>query len=160
MTRILVSIDYGDDNPKEWRVMETSLPPKLEEVYNYAVKHKYAPSSSEALKDYLPTLRCKIEEKLIEEMINEGDTYVIDLCGGRIATTEEILNAVADRDYFALSYYGLENATDEEIENWDGATQPPFPRLRDIYESYSDKSPFKDEWKLTVKYYDPAVEEH
>lgn len=160
MTRILVSIDYGDDNPMEWRVMEISLPSELEEVYNYAVKYKYAPSSSQALKDYLPILRCKIEEKLIEEMINEGDNYVINLCGGRIATTEEILNAVADRDYFALGYYGLENATDEEIESWDEASQSPFPRLRDIYESYSDKSPFNNGWELTVKYYDPAVEEH
>ena len=82
------------------------------------------------------------------------------LCGGRTATTEEIIDAVANRDYFALVYYGLENATNEEIESWDGASQPSFPRLRDIYESYSDKSPFNEGWKLTVKYYDPAVEEH
>ncbi|MBQ3524430.1 MAG: hypothetical protein IJA43_08275 [Clostridia bacterium] len=160
MTKVLVSVDYDDDSPVDWKVMETSLPSELEEIYNYAVKHKYAPSSSKALKDYLPTLRCKIEEKLIEEMINEGDSYVIDLCGGRTATTEEIIDAVANRDYFALVYYGLENATNEEIESWDGASQPSFPRLRDIYESYSDKSPFNEGWKLTVKYYDPAVEEH
>lgn len=160
MTKILVSIDYGDDNPKDWRIMEVCLPAELQEVYNYAINHEYSPKASKKLQDYLPVVRKEIEEQLIETLFKENDNYVIDLCGGRLATPEEILSAVADRDYFALDYYGLENATDEEIENWNSYSAFPTPQLRDIYESYSDKSPFNEGWELYVEYYDPAIEEH
>ena len=160
MTKILGSVDYNDGNSKGWRIMTVRLPDELQEIYNYGVNHEYSPKTSKKLQDYLPVVRKEIEEQLIDEMIKGKDRYVIDLCGGRLATPEEIIDAVTDRDICALSYYGLENATDEEIENWNNYPAFPTPQLRDIYESYGDKSPFNDGWELYVEYYDPAVEEH
>ena len=156
---LLISIDYGDGTPKEWKTISTTLPKNLQVIYDTAISRKLALNSIPALRDYLIHNQALIEDDIIEYYIRNGDEYVIDLCGGRTATINEINEAIESRDEAALYYFGLDNATEDEIEKFDASSLQSLPPLRYISEYYASKNPFDEGWEYTAEFYDPNAEE-
>jgi len=157
--KLLISIDYGDGTPKEWKTISTTLPKELQLIHDTAISRKLALNSIPALRDYLIHNQVLIEDDIIKDYIRNGNEYVIDLCGGRTATIDEVNDAIESRDEAALYYFGLDKATEDEIEKFDVSTLQSMPPLRYISEYYASKNPFDEGWEYTAEFYDPNAEQ-
>lgn len=83
-------------------------------------------------------------------LIECGDEYAIE-CTGRVAMDPDELNdLVADRDPHALEFFGLTDADEDELEEWDANDLDELPLRCDFEEGFEPYSPFDEGWTLNV----------
>jgi hypothetical protein len=83
------------------------------------------------------------------------DEYVME-CQGLAPMDEIELNElVAARDPHTLAFFGLENASDEELEAWDAYDLEAVPAIADFQENFEPCSPYDTGWTLHVEFVDP-----
>jgi hypothetical protein len=70
-------------------------------------------------------------------------------------SADELNDLVKSRDEHALKFFGLENASDEEIDKWDAEDLNERPYLCDFDEDFESSSPFDSGWDLCVEFVDP-----
>ena len=155
---LYVAIDYNDGEPAECFNCRRIIPFEISKIYNNAVRNNIPLNSVEELADTLAELREEIETKIIDDFITAGNEYVCNCEGIVPVDPAEINKLVANRDKGALKFLGLENATENELENWDASTLEAPPLVRDFYGGFDTHSPFDDKWTLTVEFLDPNEE--
>lgn len=128
---------------------------EISKIYNNAVRNSIPLNSVEELSDTLAELREEIETKIIDDFITAGNEYVCKCEGVVPVDPTEINKLVAEHDKGALNFLGLENATENELKNWDASTLETLPLVRDFYGGFGTHSPFDDKWTLTVEFLDP-----
>ena len=82
------------------------------------------------------------------------DPYMQECMGTTPYTVEELNELVHDEDENALAYFGLTDADEEEIENWDAANLTgPLPTVADLDPDFVIENPFDGGWDLIIKGY-------
>ena len=150
-----VAIDYNDGEPAECFNCKRIVPFEISKIYNNAVRNNIPLNSVAELSDTLAELREEIETKIIDDFIAAGNEYVCKCEGIVPVDPAEINKLVADRDKGALKFLGLENATENELDNWEASTLETLPLVRNFYNGFGTHSPFDDKWTLTVEYIEP-----
>jgi hypothetical protein len=87
--------------------------------------------------------------------IDNGDEYTIECQGMAEVDTDEINDLIADRDPHALAFFGLEDADDEELDEWDANDLDELPLIKDFVEDFEQYSPYDEGWTLNVEFVDP-----
>lgn len=150
-----VTIDYNDGEPAECFYTKRIISYENWKIHSNAIKNGIPLNSIEELSDVLVKYRNEIETRIIDDLITAGNEYVCKCEGVVPIDTAEINKLVADRDKGALKFLGLENATEDELKNWDASTLEALPLVRDFYNGFGTHSPFDDKWTLTVEFLDP-----
>ena len=97
----------------------------------------------------------EIEEMESQNGIDLEDEYVLE-CQGLAQMDEDELNElVAARDPHALSFFGLTEATDEKLEEWDAYDLDEVPTIAEFQKDFEPYSPYDAGWTLHVEFVDP-----
>ena len=87
--------------------------------------------------------------------IEYGDEYVLECQGEAEMDLEELNDLVASRDPHALEFFGLTDADDEEIEEWDAYDLDEVPLIKDFIEGFEPRSQYDEGWSLYVEFVEP-----
>jgi hypothetical protein len=68
---------------------------------------------------------------------------------------DELNDLVHDRDPHALAFFGLTEATDEELEAWDADDLETLPTIAEFQEDFEHYSPYDEGWGLNIQFVDP-----
>ena len=72
---------------------------------------------------------------------------------------DEINDLIADRDPHALEYFGLTDADEDTLDEWDANDLDELPLIKDFEEDFEPYSPFDDGWTLNVQFVEPDEDE-
>ena len=116
-----VGINYNDGTPTKWIEWRQVVSYELGVIYNRAKKNKTPFNSVKELQDALKQIRKQVEYVVVKDMIKQGIDYACKCEGIVTVSPTEINELVAKRDKGALKFLKLENATDDELKNWDAS---------------------------------------
>lgn len=148
-------VSFGDGDSSDYIEWEVSLTDKEEEIYNNAIANGISLNDIPELQDALQLAYEEIEEQEIEMGIEREDEYVMQCQGLAEVDPEEINDLIAERDPHALAFFGLEDAEDDEIEEWNAYDQDELPLIKDFVEGFEPYSPFDEGWSLVVQFVEP-----
>ena len=124
-------------------------------AYENAIENEIPLSNVPELEAALARAYEEVEEMEIQNGIDLEDEYVLE-CQGLAPMDEDELNElVAARDPHVLSFFGLTEATDEELEEWDAYDLDEVPTIADFKEDFEPYSPYDAGWTLHVEFVDP-----
>ncbi|MBQ5656200.1 MAG: hypothetical protein IIV14_02050 [Bacteroidaceae bacterium] len=148
-------VTFGKCDSSDWIDFDVALTEEEAVAYDKAVAEGVALNDVPELQDALRRAYEEIEEMEIENGIDMEDEYVKE-CQGLAPMDEDELNKlVAARNPHALVFFGLTNATDEELEKWDAYDLNEVPTIKDFCEDFEPYSPYDEGWSLTVAFVDP-----
>ena len=145
---------FGKCDASEHIDWELALTDEEAEIYNNAVKNKISLESIPELNEALQRAYEEIEENEIELAIENEDEYVLDCQGARTVDPDELNELIAERDPHALAFFGLEDADEKTLDNWDANELEKLPLVRDFDEDFEPYSPFDEGWDLRVYFVD------
>ena len=149
-------ITFGKGDSSDWIDYEIALTDDEAAAYEQAIAEERCLDDVPELQDALQRAYEEIEEIEIDNGIAMEEEYVME-CQGLIPMDEDDLNElVADRDPHALDFFGLTEATDEELDEWDAYDLDEVPLIRDFQEDFEPSSPFDAGWTLNVEFVDPS----
>jgi hypothetical protein len=148
-------VTFGKCDSSDWIDYEIDLTDEEAAAYDKAIAEGRSLDNVPELQDALRRAYEEIEEMEIENGIDMEDEYVKE-CQGLAPMDEDELNElVAARNPHALVFFGLTNATDEELEKWDAYDLNEVPTIKDFCEDFEPYSPYDEGWSLTVAFVDP-----
>ena len=146
---------FGKGDSSDWIEWEIELTDEEAVIYQNAIDNELPLNEVPELQDALQRAYEEIEEMEIENGIDMEDEYVME-CQGLAPMDEDELNElVAARDPHALAFFGLTDATDEELEEWDAYDLDEVPTIKDFQEDFEPYSPYDEGWSLNVHFVDP-----
>ena len=148
-------VSFGDGDSSEDIEWEVDLTDEEEEIYNHAVANGISLNDIHELQKALQRAYEDIEEQEIEMGIENEDEYVLKCQGLAEVDPYEINNLIAKRDPHALAFFGLEDADDDEITEWDAYAQDELPLIKDFFKDFEPYSPFDEGWSLVIRFVDP-----
>ena len=87
--------------------------------------------------------------------IENEDEYILE-CLGLLPMDADALNdLVADRDPHALAFFELEDASEDELDEWDAYDLDELPTIAAFQEDFEPSNPFDGGWRLHVEFVDP-----
>lgn len=152
---------FGKCDASDWIDYYASFTPEEQKIYDRCVLLRYDPNDNPELQDALSRAEDDIREIEESNCLEYGDEYAIECMGYNDMDTDTLTELVHDRDEHALEFFGLKDATDEEIDAWDAEDLPvsKIPTVRDFDPDFEPESPFDGGWILNVEYINPAEEE-
>lgn len=152
---IRYGVTFGKCDSSDWIDYEVELTDEEAAVYDEAIENETPLADIPELQDALNRAYEEIEEMEIQNGIDLEDEYVLE-CQGLAQMDEDELNElVAARDPHALSFFGLTEATDEELDEWDAYDLDEVPTIADFKEDFEPYSPYDEGWSLHVEFVDP-----
>lgn len=146
---------FGKGDSTDWIDYEITLTDDESAVYDKAVADGVDPNDVPELQSAIWRAYKEIEEMEIENGLAYGNEYVMECQGVAPMDPDELNDFVADRDSHALEFFGLIDATDEELEDWDAYDLDELPTIADFQEDFEPYSPYDEGWTLNVKFVDP-----
>ena len=152
---IRYGVTFGKGDSSDWIDYEVELTDEEITAYCAALMKKIPLDSVVELEDALQRAYVEIEEMEIQNGIDMEDEYVLE-CQGLAPMDENELNElVADRDPHALAFFGLEDADDENLDEWDAYDLEEVPTIAEFQEDFEPYSPYDAGWTLHVEFVDP-----
>ena len=152
---IRYGVTFGKCDSSDWIEYEVDLTDGEELAYDNAVENEIPLSEVPELEAALARAYEEIEEMEIQNGIDLEDEYVME-CQGLAPMDEDELNElVAARDPHALSFFGLTEATDEELDEWDAYDLDEVPTIAEFQKDFEPYSPYDAGWTLHVEFVDP-----
>ena len=149
------SVTFGKGDSSDWIDYEIDLTDEEAAAYDKAVAEGQCLDDVPELQEAIQRAYEEIEEMEIENGIEIEDEYVME-CQGLVPMDEDELNGlVRGRDSHALEFFGLTEATDEELEAWDAYDLEEVPLIKDFQEDFEPYSPYDEGWGLNVRFVDP-----
>ena len=149
-------VTFGKGDSSDWIDYEIDLTDEEAAAYDKAIAEGRSLDNVPEVQDALQRAYEEIEEMEIENGIDMEDEYVME-CQGLAPMDEDELNAlVAARDPHALAFFGLTEATDEGLEEWDAYDLDEVPTIKDFKEDFEPYSPYDEGWSLNVHFVDPS----
>lgn len=148
-----VSFGKGDSSDAIDRDIE--LTDEEARIYDAAVADEKDPNEIPELQAALERAYTEIAEEEIDNALEMDDEYVAECQGENEMDASELNSLVADRDPHALAFFGLENASEEELAQWDAYDLAELPMVKDFDEDFEPISPYDDGWSLYVSFCDP-----
>ncbi len=131
----------------EWNV---SLTQEQERAYTLAKQSGMAPEKVAALSAVYEKAVSEIERYEIQSFLLEEDEYVLE-CLGENEVERERLNAlVRQKDDHALRFFGLEDATEQELRLWNAWDLDRLPLVKEFEEDFHPKNPFSERYSLYI----------
>lgn len=152
---IIFEFDRDNGSEPEIYLMETELTAGEEEIYTLCCKLRRSLNGVKELEDAVMRVRKYVERALTYEALELGDEFVADCICDSYISSEELNSLVHSGDALALEFFGMEEASEEELKTWDASSLemlPPLYFFRDDMEG-----PFQKGWKLTARF--PEVRE-
>lgn len=149
-------VTFGKGDSSDWITWEIELTDEEEKFYNYAIENDIPLNDVSELEVALERAYKEIESEEISNGLSYGDEYVMECQGEVEMDTEELNELVHSRDAHALAFFGLENLSDEEIEEWDACYDlREIPLVKDFMEDFEPCSPYDEGWILHVEFIEP-----
>lgn len=95
-----------------------------------------------------------IQDALVKHAIQFGDEYALECYGLLPVDIAKINELISQRDKHALTFFGLEKATEDELRNWDAKNLERLPLVKDFEESFTPTQPLYDKWNIYYADYD------
>ena len=151
-----VSFGSGDcSDDMGWSI---ELTPEEEIAYKNAIKNEIPLDEVEELKPALERAYAEIEEEEISNGLDYDEEFVKE-CQGEIEMDRDELNElVRNRNPHALEFFGLTEASDEEIDEWDAYDLDDVPNIVDFDEDFEPSSPYDVGWSLNVEFAEPDID--
>ena len=146
---------FGKGDASDWIDYEFELTDEEEAIYDNAIANEIPLEDVPELQDALDRAYEEIEDMEISNGIDYEDEYVLECRGEIEMDTLELNELVHNRDPHALEFFGLEDASDEEIEEWDADELDEIPLIKDFQEDFEPYSPYDEGWTLNVEFVDP-----
>lgn len=93
----------------------------------------------------IPELRAALSRAAYEaaeyEISEYGNQEFMEKLGLNEMDTYELEELVQSKDPYALKYFGLENATDEELGDWSAYSLPEVPTVKDFKKDFVPEEP-------------------
>lgn len=148
-------VTFGKGDSSDWCDWEIELTLEEEIAYKNAVENEIPLEEVEELKGALQRAYEEIECEEINNCLDMGDEYVMECQGQADMDPDELNELVHNKDPHALEFFGLTNASDEEIEEWDAEDLDELPIIQDFVEGFEPYSPYDEGWDLHVEFVDP-----
>ena len=148
-------VTFGKGDSSDWIDWELQLTDEEEKIYDHAIVNKLPLNEIPELEDALRRAYEEIEDEEISMGIDNGDEYTMECQGMAEVDPDEINGLIADRDPHALAFFGLEDADDEELDEWDANDLDELPLIKDFVEDFEPYSPYDEGWTLNVEFVDP-----
>lgn len=148
-------VSFGKGDSTDWIPWEEELTEEEETIYKNAIENKIPLHSVCELRSVLNRAYKKIEDEEISNAIDAGDEYVLECQGLYEMDPDELNDLVADRDPHALAFFGLEDADEDVLDEWDANDLDELPLVKDFDEDFDPYSPYEEGWSLFVEFYDP-----
>lgn len=152
---IRYGIILGKGDASDWMDYEIGLTDEEAVAYDNAIADEIPLSDVSDLQDALERAYEEIEDIEIQISIDTEDEYVMECQGLAPMDEDELNDLVADCDPYALAFFGLENASEEELEEWDASDLDELPSIADFKKDFEPYSPFEEGWRLQVEFVDP-----
>lgn len=152
-------VTFGKCDGSDWIDWEMDLSEEEEAAYNNAIKMRIPLCDVEKLQSALDRAYEDIEAEEIDNGLSYDDEYTME-CQGEIEVDPgEINDLIANRDPHALTFFGLTDADEEELSEWDANDLDELPLIKDFEENFEPRSPFDYGWTLHVEFVDPNEDE-
>ena len=148
-------VTFGKGDSSDWIDWDLQLTDEEEKIYDHAVANKLPLNELPELEGALRRAYEEIEDEEISMGIDNGDEYTMECQGEAEVYPEEINDLIADRDPHALAFFGLEDADDDELDEWDANDLDELPLIKDFVEGFEPYSPYDEGWTLNVQFVDP-----
>lgn len=154
--RYAVCFGRGDSSDRvDWTV---SISGREKEAYLKAKLMHLPFADFPELWDVLESARGDIAAEELANAVDMDDDFVMECLGRRPVDEEEINALVKARDRHALEFFGLNDCSDEELEDWD-AWLEDMPDACDFYEHFEETDPFEEGWELIIEFAETPEEE-
>lgn len=152
---IRYGVTFGKGDSSDWIDWTVDLTDEEEKIYDHAIENKLPLNEIPELENALRRAYADIEEEEISNGLSYGDEYVMECQGEAEVDPDEINDLIADRDPHALAFFGLEDADDDELDEWDANDLDELPLIKDFVEGFEPYSPYDEGWILNVEFVDP-----
>ena len=146
---------FGKCDASDWIDYEIDLTDEEAAAYDHAVENEIPLEDVPELRAALVRAYEEIEEMEIQNGIDYEDEYVMECQGVAPMDQDELNDLVAARDPHALEFFGLTEATDEELEEWDAYDLEEVPTIAEFQVDFEPYSPYDAGWTLHVEFVDP-----
>ena len=155
VAEIRYGVTFGKGDSSDWLDWEIELTPEEEKAYKDAIENEIPFDEVEELQDALKRAYEEIEAEEISNGLDYGEEYVMECQGEAEMDQDELNELVKSRDAHALEFFGLTDATDEELEKWDAYDLKEVPLIKDFVEDFEPYSPYDAGWTLNVEFVEP-----
>ena len=152
-------IVFGKLDASDWFDIDIELDDEAEKAYNKAKEEHIPFECFEELNAALDDAYRKVEQEEIENSIYFEDEFVMECQGVIPVDPDEINDLVAARDPYTLEFFGLQDLSDEELEEWDANDLDELPLIRDFDKEFVPCSPFDNGWILNVEFKEDPTDE-
>ena len=154
-----VALHYGvvwsKGDSSDWIDWSIELTDEEEKIYDHAIENEILLEDIPELEGVLRRAYDEIEAHEISMGIDNGDEYTMECQRLAEVDPDEINDLIADRDPHTLAFFGLEDADDEELDEWDANDLDELPLIKDFVEGFEPYSPYDEGWILNVEFVDP-----
>ena len=148
---------YGKGDASDWIEFEIELTEEEAVFYDNAVANEIPLEDVPELQDALRRAYDEIEETELQNSLGLEDEYVMECQGTTPMDQDELNQLIADRDPHALAFFGLDKASETELDKWDAhhLDDDDIPTIAEFCEDFEPRSPFDEGWILRVEFVEP-----
>lgn len=152
---------FGRGDSTDWIYDEFELTDEEAEFYDHAIANEIPPDEVPELRNAGLRAYKEVEKAEIEKGLFNDVDYVKKTQGENAMDPHDINAMVANRNPRALAFFGLEDASDEELAAWNAydLDEEELPLVIDLDDSFEPYSPFDAGWSLTVELVNPNDED-
>ena len=151
---IRYGVIFGKGDSTDWIPRSLTLTDEEAIIYSTAVEHQMPLNEVQELQTALQRAYEQIESEEISIGIDNGDEFVLE-CQGEAEMDPDELNALVHaRDVHALEFFGLNDADDNALEEWDAYDLDGLPLIKNFIEDFKSYSPYDAGWSLSVEFVD------
>ena len=110
---------YVSADSSDWIKWKIGLTDEEARVYDEAIANDISLNEHPSLQDALMRAYKEIEAEEISNGLDYGDEYVKECLGETEVDPFDINALVASRDPYTIAFFGLTDANDEELDEWD-----------------------------------------
>lgn len=155
VVEIRYSVTFGKGDSSDWLDWEVELTDEEAVAYNNAIENNISPNDVPELQEALQRAYEEIEAEEISMGIENEYEYVLECQGEAEMDPYELNDLVAERDPHALDFFGLTDADEDELDEWDANDLDELPLIKDFVEDFEPYSPYDEGWSLNVVFVDP-----
>lgn len=148
-------VTFGKGDSSDWIDGEVDLTDEEAAIYDAAIASETPLEDVKELKDALQRAYDDIEEMEIQNGIDMEDEYVMECQGLAQMDPDELNELIASRDPHALQFFGLEDADEDELYEWDANDLDELPTIQEFNPDFEPYSPYDEGWILHVEFVDP-----
>ena len=148
-------VTFGKCDSSDWIDWEIDLTDEEAAIYDKAISTKTPLNEIPELQEALRRAYEDIDCEEISMGIDNGDEYVLECQGEVEMDPDELNDLIDDRDPRALAFFGLTDADEDELDEWDANDLDEIPLIKDFVEGFEPYSPYDEGWSLYVEFVDP-----